>query len=253
MAYLITNENLSAYNDIYHFTGKDILSVVGSGDQYFTCKLHGAKRVDLFDCDNTAWNLFVLKFMALKNLDYPEFFRFIIEEEMKNDEMYERLRIILPVDVRDFFDLFYDYFYPCIDYYKGPKYGDGSIVPYFNEANYYKLKDILNQEELPTFYHKNIVDLPGEVKGPYDIMMASNIYRWLVNDYKIGNPREFKDLLDKFPVEVIQANYDWERDDDFVEAGYKETVIPSVDERFEHNYVYTYTRKEIEIPKIIGV
>ena len=27
MAYLITNENLNAYNDIYHFAGKDILDI----------------------------------------------------------------------------------------------------------------------------------------------------------------------------------------------------------------------------------
>ncbi len=252
-AYLITNENLSAFDEIYHFKGKDVLSVAGSGDQYFTCKLYGANRVDLFDYNKRARDLFILKFMALKDLSYPEFYKFIMEEKMKNTRTYERLRDFLPADVQYFFDLYYKYFFPCIEIYKGPKYGDGSIIPYFDVDNYYKLQDILSHEELPTFYHESILDLPDMVVGPYDIMLTSNIYGWLHSDYLIESPDGYKSLLNRFPADVIQAHYGWDKYDDFVEAGYKETIIPSIKSCSNHNYVYTYTKRDnIFIPESIA-
>ncbi len=128
MLFLITNENLSTYDKIYHFEGKDVLSVVGSGDQYFTCKLCGANRVDLFDFNREAWNVFALKFMALRNFSYVDFYHYIILEELKNIETYGILRKFLPTDVRDFFDSNYKFFYTndllplCTGYYKGPVY-----------------------------------------------------------------------------------------------------------------------------------
>ncbi len=250
MAYLVTNENLSTYNEIYQFAGKDVLTVVGSGDQYFTCKLFGANRVDVFDYDKEAWNLFALKFMALKNLSYPEFYQFIMEERMKNPETYERLREFLPTDVRDYFDSEYDYFFPCIEIYKGPKYGDDSIIPYFDVDNYDRLQDILYREELPIYFNESIINLPDKVKSPYDIMLASNIYDWFEDD-NIKNPVEYKFLLDKFPIGVIQAHYGWGRCDNFTDSDYQETVIPSIKSCFDYNYVYTYTKNGIKFPKSI--
>ena len=255
MAYLVTNENLSTYNDIYHFAGKDVLTVIGSGDQYFTCKLNGANRIDVFDYDKEAWHLFSLKFMALRNLSYPDFYKFVMEEKMKNTGIYERLRDFLPSDVQDFFDHDDGFFIPGTYIYGGPKYGDGSIIPYFAEDNYYKLQGILNQEELPTFYHESILDLPGKVEGPYDIMLTSNIFGWLLNTFKIHDPKAYKDLLDKIPAEVIQANYLWDKSGlcfPFTDYGYHETVIPTVNSFYKENFVYTYTKKNIKIPIIIG-
>ena len=256
--YLITNENLSTYNDIYNFAGKDVLTVIGSGDQYFTCKLFGANRVDVFDYNKEAWYLFALKFMALRNLSYEDFYCFIMSEKMKDIETYKRLKQFLPDDAQDYFDSFYDYFFPCVERYKGPKYGDGSIIPYFDVDNYYKLQDILSKEELPTYYWKNIMVLPYVLKGPYDIMLASNIYGWLHDAFVIKtpaeNPTEYKNLLDKFPIDVIQANYWWYKTgDEFTDAGYHETIIPSVIDSGNNNYVYTYTKNGIMIPKRIGV
>ena len=260
MAYLITNENIGAYDEMYHFEGKDVLSVVGSGDQYFTCKLHGAKRVDVFDYSINAWYLLVLKFMAIRNFSYNDFYHYIIREKIRNIETYEKVKKYLPKEIRQYLGRNYKFFAsgiisPCGDYYKGPKFGDGSIIPYFDRDNYYKLQGILNQEELPTFYHKDIVDLPGEVKGPYDIMIASNIFAWLTTSRtRVNNPSGFKDLLDKIPAEVVQANYSWRKwEDDLTDYGYQETAIPSVNPDYEQNYVYTYTkRKDIWIPDEIA-
>ena len=261
MVFLITNENLGTYDEIYHFKGKDVLSVVGSGDQYFVSKLCGAKKVDLFDNYKEAWYYFVLKFMALRNLSYEDFFRYIISGQLSDTETYERLRNFLPDDVRDYFEYHYRFFYTCELvplskhlYIRGPKYGDGSIIPYFNEANYYKLRNILNHEELPNYYYENITDLSGKLSGSYDIMLASNIYTWLVERKIINNPEQYMEILDKFPVEVIQANYLWDRYGHVNLSGFgcKETILPSVDEYDSNNYVYTYTkRNDIWIPEKI--
>ncbi len=251
MVYLITNENLGIYDKIYHFEGKDILSVVGSGDQYFVSKLCGAKKVDLFDYSKKSWNVFVLKFMALRHFSYEDFFRYIISGQLSDTKTYERLRNFLPTDVRDFFDSNYKFFYTnelvplCISNYKGPMYGDGSIIPYFDIDNYYKLQDILNHEELPTFYHSNIIKLPSLVEKKYPLMLASNIYTWLIREGRIRNPNEYKALLDRILAEVIQANYIWDKfgHENFTDFGFKETVVPTVDKCFDGNFVYTYTKR----------
>ena len=54
--YRFTNEDINSY--YHHLENKDkILTVIGSGDQYFTCKLFGANRVDVFDYDNIYYYL----------------------------------------------------------------------------------------------------------------------------------------------------------------------------------------------------
>ena len=47
--YSFTNENVSSYSDIYNMNGANMLTILGSGDQYFTAILNGAKNVELID------------------------------------------------------------------------------------------------------------------------------------------------------------------------------------------------------------
>ena len=47
--YSFTNENVNSYGNLYNFDNARVLSVLGSGDQYFTSLLYGAKSIDLFD------------------------------------------------------------------------------------------------------------------------------------------------------------------------------------------------------------
>ena len=43
--YKFSNENLTSYQELYDFTDKKVLSVIGSGDQFFSSILYGAKEV----------------------------------------------------------------------------------------------------------------------------------------------------------------------------------------------------------------
>ena len=74
-------------------------------------------------------------------------------------------------------------------------------IPYLEKENYYKLQELLNNRELPTFYLKSFVDLE---KSSYDVMLLSNIYHWI--DI---TPEEFKKLICGFDANEVQALYTW--------------------------------------------
>ena len=65
--YDFTNENVACLDQLYDFKDAKVLSVVGSGDQYFASILNGAKQVDLFDINPTSYLYFLLKSLDLAN------------------------------------------------------------------------------------------------------------------------------------------------------------------------------------------
>ena len=52
--YNFSNENLISYESLYNFNSAKVLSVIGSGDQYFSSLLYGAKEIDLYDINRRA-------------------------------------------------------------------------------------------------------------------------------------------------------------------------------------------------------
>ena len=76
--YTSSNECLENYQNIYNFDNSRVLSVVGSGDQYFTCLLNGAQEVELFDINKAAWDYFRLRFYATRILSYEEYLFFFV-------------------------------------------------------------------------------------------------------------------------------------------------------------------------------
>lgn len=204
--YGFTNEFVAAYPEIYDFDNADVLSIIGSGDQYFTAMLAGAKSVTVFDLNVNAWHHFVLKFMAIRYLSYEEFWQFFITDGLDNLKLYLKIRDYLPSNVKDFFDLvkitklkfsnikvkscFMDSFKQK-DYLR--------MLPYLNEENYYKLQELLKKRKLPNFIIKDFYDISlGSERKDYDLLLLSNIYHWM--DL---SPIDFKFLLDKFEPCVI--------------------------------------------------
>lgn len=47
--YMMSNENIGAFREIYDFDRASVLAVLGSGDQYFNSLLQGAEQVEVFD------------------------------------------------------------------------------------------------------------------------------------------------------------------------------------------------------------
>lgn len=249
--YGFTNEFVAAYPEIYDFDNANVLSIIGSGDQYFTAMLAGAKSVTVFDLNVNAWHHFVLKFMAIRYLSYEEFWQFFITDGLDNLKLYLKIRDYLPSNVKDFFDLvkitklkfsnikvkscFMDSFKQK-DYLR--------MLPYLNEENYYKLQELLKKRKLPNFIIKDFSDISlGSERKDYDLLLLSNIYHWM--DL---SPIDFKFLLDKFEPCVIQALYAWTRYQEikeFERLGFEVNNVPAVKPTLYNegfNYVLTYKR-----------
>lgn len=246
--YSFTNEFVRAYPEMYDFNDAKVLSVLGSGDQYFTAILSGAKEVEVIDVNIVSWYHFVLKYTAIRLLSYEEFCNYFITNRLNDTKIYAHIRNYLPDDVRKFFDnlirlrikfsnirLRSNIFslFTLSDYVR--------YIPYLEKENYYKLQSMLNNRKLPTFYLKSFVDLE---KSSYDVMLLSNIYHWI--DI---TPEEFKKLIGGFDASEVQALYTWKISYDFENfrnLGFDITSVPPVNrnEFSQENYVLTYKRSK---------
>lgn len=255
--YDFTNENVSCLNDLYHFENAQVLSIIGSGDQYFTSILNGAKKVDLVDVNPTSHLYFILKFYAIRELEYEEFYEFLVLKNFNNPNIYFKLEPVLPIKALIYYRYLmennrkYIYNYSCfkkdgIDLLskKNQKYyfdNENTVIPYFKRDNYYKLKEKLKTMELPNFFQTNIVNLKNEIKGNYDILLMSNIYNSL--DMNI---EQYTKLLKKFDVPEIQTCYDWYGWylKEFMNGDYLiNKVLPSSPQEYNENVNYVYSLK----------
>jgi len=213
--YDFTNENVDCLKNLYHFDNSRVLSVVGSGDQFFASVQHGAKKVDLFDINETSYLYFILKFYSIRELTYEEFYEFIIKKKFGNIKIFEKLEKVLPEEVLRYYKyLLINKKRDCfkndsvnllsrsnqIHYFKS----EFTIIPYLKKNKYYELQEKLKNMKLPKFYKSNILDLKNKLNGNYDIMLASNIYNWISL-----NIDEYTKLLNNFDIPEIEAYYDW--------------------------------------------
>lgn len=216
--YPFTNENLSSYQNLYDFNNSKVLSVLGSGDQYFSSLLYGAKEIELYDCNFIAWDFFVLKFYGILILSYEEFYDFFVVKRLNDLKCLKKLLTYLPHDVakrltkmqKRYRLLSRTLFEDVVE----NKYNNDSLIPYFNKQKYYQLQSILRNQQLPKFYLTKLQSLPSVVeKKSYDIILTSNIFDWIYDDLKdeFANicVKEYKTLLNKFHYSEIQALYAW--------------------------------------------
>lgn len=234
--YPFTNENISSYKDLYHFDNAKVLSVLGSGDQYFASLLYGAKEIELFDCNFLAWDFFVLKYYAILILNYEEFYDFFVIQRLNDLKYFRKLLPYLPSDVAKRLSkiqlekgsLSRCLYLDVID----NKYNNGDAIPYFAKEKYYQLKTILTNQNLPTFYRTYLQSLPFVVeKNTYDIILTSNIFDWLYADIEEQCVKEYKELLTKFNYGEIQALYRWKTSEilkqELEQHGFEITTVPS--------------------------
>lgn len=212
--YPFTNENLSSYQKIYHFDNAKVLSVLGSGDQYFSSLLYGAKEIELYDCNFLAWDFFVLKYYGILTLSYEEFYDYFVTKRL-DDLKYLRLLLkYMPNDVANRLEKIYNQYRSLsrllnIDIINN-KYNNGKLIPYFDKQTYYNLQSILKKQKLPTFYLAYFQGLSSIVENKtYDIILTSNIFDWLYGDLEAECVKEYKALLNRFNYKEIQALYCW--------------------------------------------
>ncbi|MEG2618589.1 MAG: hypothetical protein RR984_02375 [Bacilli bacterium] len=209
--YGFSNKNISSYNSLYDFKDKKVLSVLGSGDQYFSSILFGAKEVDLFDSNRLAWYYFILKYYGIKTLSFKEFYDFFVTSNLSNIKIYNIIRNSLPTNVRDYFDnliarnikLSSNKIKTSLFSNEG-NFKSGTFIPYFDKETYYVLQNKLNNTKVPNTFFCDIKNLSQDVDNQYDLMLCSNIYHYL-----FISADEFRSILDEFNIPVFQALYTW--------------------------------------------
>lgn len=209
-----TNENVASFNSLYNFNNANVLSVLGSGDQYFSSLLYGAKDIELYDINESTWDFFLLKYYGIMIFSYEEFYNYFIVKKFDDLKNFKRIISYLPQDVANRLSNLYQKhngLSPLLfsDDYTFFEVGD--YIPYLNREKYYQLQSLLLNRSLPTFYLTNLKNLPYQVSNrSYDIILTSNIFDWMYHP----NPNEqsiieYKELLNKFKYSEIQALYGW--------------------------------------------
>jgi len=239
-----SNENLASFSKIYDFKGSRVLSVGGSGDQYFTAILNGAKEVTLFDNDPLFFHFFVAKFCAIQNMSYSEFYDLFITQDAFFSDIFEVIESYLPEERKDEV--------AESRYSIRPEYGwndrqrlvKARTIPYLNPIGYQKLQHKLIGRDLPKVYFENITNLQKVLgNSPYDIMLTSNIFGWLPTGFTEKN---FFELLQSFNCKTFQATYAYQlpfqRDSTFGRQCKETRVKGWLWDDHQTDYVYTYKK-----------
>lgn len=213
--YQFTNENLSSYQKIYNFDNAKVLSVLGSGDQYFSSLLYGAKEIELYDCNFLAWDFFLLKYYSILTLNYEDFYDFFVRKRLDDLKQLHKLLRYLPSNTARRIDELQKKYrvLSCCLYLDliEDKYHNGRAIPYFNQREYYRLQAILRTKGLPTFHLCHLQHLPYILENKsYDIILTSNIFDWIYKDLERECVKKYKALLNQFNYSEIQALYCWQ-------------------------------------------
>lgn len=180
-----SNENLKGVFDQVDVAGKDVLTVLSSGDQALHLYDRGAKSVELFDINNLTIYYYYLRVWTIKYLNqyYPDVF-------FKNNFLERVLVHVKPTTKEE--EIAYLYWKKFIWYFKD--YGEDDLDELFLlgfdiERNIIsdlsKVKQRLNNEKY-VFYN---IDLSKNVNldKKYDVIFVSNIgdkIRGLISDDK---------------------------------------------------------------------
>lgn len=221
--YDFTNENVNCLNRFYHFENSKVLSVIGSGDQYFSSILNGAKEVDVFDVNSTSYLYLILKFYAIRELTYEEFYDFFINKNLGNIFIYYKLEHVLPIEVLRYYKylienrkniVFKKKYINCfrddgihLFLKQNKKYyfnEDKPIITFLIKDKYYELQEKLKNTKTPNFFNIDFLNLKSVTNNKYDILLTSNIYERLNISLK-----EYTKFLKKLDIPEIQGCYDW--------------------------------------------
>lgn len=242
--YGFTNENINVFPDFFNFDNARVLTILGSGDQYFEALLNGARDVEVFDINYLAWYHFLLKYTAIMVLSYEEFRQMFVIDNLDNLDIYNKIRPYLLDEVKYFFDKLITL---------GRKFSSIKIkntifdntktnnVPYLSAETYYKLQGMLQNRSIPTFYNCNLLNIQDYTKKAYDVALFSNVYHYLGI-----NANNYRDFLNRINSPEIMALYTWilnmQEKREFLANGFDVYQIPGV--LHKDDYIVSLSRKK---------
>jgi|GEM_PF-6101746 len=158
--YPFTNENLHAYLPLFDLQGKDVLTVVGSGDHPLNMALHGAKTVSCFDKNPATNDWFELKRKGILSLGFAGFKK----EFLRGGILDNGLQLTFTA-TQGFWEQ------------EAPRYQKANTYLY-NEHNFNELKRKLCNVKFD-FKCLNVFDAPKVYDRKFDAIFTSNICSWV--------------------------------------------------------------------------
>ena len=244
--YYASNEELKSIFSNFDFKGKDVLTVVGSGDQTFYFYNSLAKQVDMFDKNKLAFYYFFLRkwIIDFYGTFYIEF------ENMNNRYFFDLFASVKPScdlekSALEYWKKFIEiYSYVCfydLVYFCAKETMDTNII-----TDLSIISKIINESN-PNLYNINIVD-KNDIKNKYDVIYTSNISEYIDDDKDIISYRDnLYDLLNESGVVICTnfstygASYNEHKifDEKFLYRELPNVKISSRDYEESPGYVYT--------------
>ena len=211
--YKCTNENMNSYIYQEQLSGrKDILSVIGSGDQILNSILLGSEKIDAFDISRFPKYFMGLKIAAVKVLNYDEFIAFFYNGKKSFPRnLYKKVVSAMDGELKEFWSkiastrLFTTNYSPR-SVYASRLFSHDEIMakraiqlnPYLNEKNYKILKKKIENAQI-AYLTGNIMTLGDKIDKQYDLINLSNIYMYqmsmLMEDPDCEQEEKYKDLI----------------------------------------------------------
>lgn len=200
--YLTSNENLKEIFENIGINPQKVLTVGSSSDQLYNSIFYGAQSVTVADNSKCAKPFSELKTTALLNLDFQEFQNFIYDLPKfttYNPTMYQQIQQNLSHETKEFWkDMFdpenRDILENMIDVdidFEGSRF-------YNNENDYYKLKNILEENEFKTnIIQEDLLNFPVVLNDKYDLILLSNVDDYFMDQNNKNKIYEFFEAVYK--------------------------------------------------------
>lgn len=185
----VSNENLEATAQIIDYKDKEVLLPASSGDQYLMAKFHGAKQIDLYDINTLTQYYCPFKWSAVLFFEKrEECLHFLFDQ--KNRESYlnrtivEKVSPILGDDLSYFWETYLmkaskeaqdAFLWFPEEVGEMYDFAQRRMPIYQDDDAYSKLREQLEEKPRPTFYRKDLYDLPKVLTKKYDVIDLSNI------------------------------------------------------------------------------
>ena len=177
--YFRSNEDLNALFCHFDINGKNVLSVLGSGDQAFHLINRGADSIDLFDKNKLTIYYFYLRLWTLRylNMFYPE--SEISHGFIKNLLSYVKVENEEEAKAYEYWRLFTDLYHA-----RNPRDMFITEGPVMNELEDISLINQRIKNKKINFYNWDISKFVDADKQ-YDLIYMSNISEWICGTVSI--------------------------------------------------------------------
>lgn len=181
--YRFTNEDITSY--FHHLENKkNILSVIGSGNQILNSILAGTRKIDCFDISIFPEYYLYLQLASIMTLSKEDYLNYFLSEDREvlfSDDLYDLISSRLSGKYKEFWDTLYRFddgidIYNSLLFRQDVYYRNIEIErnPFLQDDNYERLKYILETESIKI--NPSVIDiLDTRINKEYDLINLSNI------------------------------------------------------------------------------